>query len=98
VNVLVDITERKRADEELERRVEERTAELAETNEELRRHIGERRALETRLEHEVSHDHLTDLSNQASFHENLARPGTCETPGRQGGVAVHGLGQLQAHK
>jgi diguanylate cyclase (GGDEF)-like protein/PAS domain S-box-containing protein len=73
VNVLVDITERKRADEELERRVEERTAELAETNEELRRHIGERRGLETRLEHEVSHDHLTDLSNQASFHENLAR-------------------------
>jgi len=51
----------------------ERTAELAATNEQLRRHIDERRALERQLEHQASHDHLTDLLNQASFYENLGR-------------------------
>ena len=73
VNVLVDISERRRAEEELERRVAERTAELAAINEELRRHIAERRALERQLEYKASHDHLTDLPNQASFYENLKR-------------------------
>src|SRR5918994_3559473 len=73
VNVLVDISERKRAEEELERRGGERTAELAHANEELRHHIAERRALERQLEHKASHDHLTDLPNQASFHEHLGR-------------------------
>jgi diguanylate cyclase (GGDEF)-like protein/PAS domain S-box-containing protein len=73
VNVLVDITEQKRAEEELERRVAERTAELAHANEELRHHIAERGALERQLERKASHDHLTDLPNQAAFHENLGR-------------------------
>jgi diguanylate cyclase (GGDEF)-like protein len=73
VNVLVDISERKRAEEELERRVAERTAELAHANEQLRCHIAERRALERQLEHKASHDHLTDLPNQASFYEHLGR-------------------------
>jgi diguanylate cyclase (GGDEF)-like protein/PAS domain S-box-containing protein len=73
VNVLVDITERKRAEEELERRVAERTKELAVANDELRRRIAERRTLQRRLEHRASHDRLTDLPNRAAFHENLGR-------------------------
>ena len=73
VNVLVDITERKRAEGELERLVAERTAELAVANEELRRHIAKRRALERRLEYRASHDYLTDLHNLAAFYEHLSR-------------------------
>jgi diguanylate cyclase (GGDEF)-like protein len=73
VNVLVDITERKRAEDELELLVTERTAELAAANEELRRHIVERRALERRLEHKASHDDLTGLHNRAAFYEHLPR-------------------------
>jgi diguanylate cyclase (GGDEF)-like protein len=73
VNVLVDITERKRAEGELERRVAERTAELEAANEELRRHIAKRRDLERRLEYRATHDYLTDLRNQAAFYEHLSR-------------------------
>jgi diguanylate cyclase (GGDEF)-like protein len=73
VNVLMDITERKRSEEELDSRVAERTAALAAANEELRRQIAERGALERQLERKATHDHLTDLPNQASFHENLDR-------------------------
>jgi diguanylate cyclase (GGDEF)-like protein/PAS domain S-box-containing protein len=73
VNVLVDITERRRAEEELERGVAERTAELAAANEELRHHIEERRALERDLEHRATHDRLTDLPNPGAFRENLGR-------------------------
>ncbi len=73
LNVLVDISERKRSEQQLKRRVAERTAELEAINEELRRHIAERRALESQLEYQASHDHLTDLPNKASFYENLGR-------------------------
>jgi PAS domain S-box-containing protein len=63
-----DITERKRAQEalqqahdELERRVAERTAELAEKNQQLRREIGERKHAEERLrESESRHRMLVE--------------------------------------
>ena len=87
VNVLVDVTEQKRAEEELERRVAERTAELAAVNEQLRHHIEERRALEGELEHRATHDRLTDLPNQATFRETLDRA-LARTRRRGGKVAL----------
>ena len=58
VGTSLDITDRKRAEEalrqahdELERRVQERTAELRDTNEQLREQIAERRQAEEALRH-----------------------------------------------
>jgi diguanylate cyclase (GGDEF)-like protein len=44
---------------------------LRERNEDLERWVAQHRALEEELERRASHDHLTDLHNQASFYEHL---------------------------
>jgi diguanylate cyclase (GGDEF)-like protein len=46
---------------------------VRERNEELERRLAQRKASEERLAHLASHDHLTDLHNQASFYEHLGR-------------------------
>ena len=46
---------------------------LRERNEDLKRVLAERKALEEELEHKATHDHLTGLHNQASFYEHLGR-------------------------
>jgi diguanylate cyclase (GGDEF)-like protein len=57
---------------ELERRVEERTRELAAANAELMSQIGERMHAERRLTHQAQHDTLTGLPNRAQLLERLA--------------------------
>ena len=58
---------------ELERRVEERTRELAEANRELRDQITVRERMESKLKHEALHDALTGLPNRSYLLDRLAR-------------------------
>lgn len=57
---------------ELERRVEERTRELGELNEQLLGQIAERLRAEQRLTHQAMHDGLTGLPNRAHLLDRLA--------------------------
>ena len=73
-----DITERKQAEEalqkaydELERRVEERTAELSSSNILLKQEISDRQRAEEELLHSAFHDSLTGLPNRALFMDRL---------------------------
>jgi len=72
--------ERKRAQEslrvayaDLERRVGERTSELADANRELRDQIAVREQIEQKLKYEAMHDGLTGLPNRAYLLDRLGR-------------------------
>ncbi|MCW8829462.1 MAG: diguanylate cyclase [Gammaproteobacteria bacterium] len=76
--VIRDISEKKAAQQrlqqfnvELERRVEERTEELARTNDKLRHEILERVKVQHELTHLATHDTLTNLPNRSLFNEHL---------------------------
>jgi diguanylate cyclase (GGDEF)-like protein/PAS domain S-box-containing protein len=78
IAVIRDITEKKEAEkrlqhfnQELERRVLERTTELANTNGKLRHEINERVKVQYELTHLATHDSLTSLPNRSMFTEHL---------------------------
>lgn len=56
---------------ELSRRVKERTQELDETNAHLKKQIEERKQIELKLIHDAHHDTLTGLPNRAMFMNRL---------------------------
>lgn len=56
---------------ELERRVSERTRELGETNNELRRQMQERERIEEKLKYDALHDALTGLPNRVLILDRL---------------------------
>ncbi len=57
---------------DLERRVEERTRELAEANQQLRAQIGERLRVEQQLTYQATHDALTGLPNRPHLLDRLS--------------------------
>ncbi len=76
--IVEDITERRQAQaalvqahEMLEQRVVERTAELAEANNQLQEEVFERMRAEQRIWHVAHHDALTGLPNRTLLHDRL---------------------------
>jgi diguanylate cyclase (GGDEF)-like protein/PAS domain S-box-containing protein len=68
-SVIEDITERRKAQDQLELRVQERTADLAEANHLLKIEIAERRHFETKLRELSEVDYLTGICNRRKLFE-----------------------------
>jgi diguanylate cyclase (GGDEF)-like protein len=63
--------ELRKANEDLERRVEERTSRLIETNQKLKKEIADREELQVKSQYLAYHDSLTGLGNRLLFKEHL---------------------------
>lgn len=61
----------RKAKEELEVRVVERTAELAAANEQLKQEISDRQRIQHQLSWQAAHDPLTGLANRRQFEQSL---------------------------
>ncbi|MFT6269948.1 MAG: diguanylate cyclase (GGDEF)-like protein [Alphaproteobacteria bacterium] len=57
--------------QQLSEKVQERTAELNETNESLKKQIEQRKEVELKLIHDAHHDGLTNLPNRVMFNSRL---------------------------
>ena len=60
-----------KAHDELEARVQERTAELKQANDKLKLHIRELQLAEEKIQHNAYHDFLTGLPNRLLFNDRL---------------------------